>query len=243
METYLHKEETYKIIGACFVVYNEMGCGFLESVYQECMEMELGEQSVPFQSQQKLRLKYKGKRLEKTFEPDFVCFDKIIVEIKAVSVLTDEHRAQLINYLHALALKSGYWSTSGIIASWSMSGSFARHTAHFLICEICVIGGQKKGADMKTFFGGVVAAGIAAAGLAGEVRFDFESGDLQGWQVLDGAFGKVVSDREKEHHGGGPYTKEGKYFLSTLESADGQRPDDSFQGVSSRRWSRCRLRT
>lgn len=107
METYLHKEETYKIIGACFVVYNEMGCGFLESVYQECMEMELGVQSVPFQSQQKLRLKYKGKRLEKTFEPDFVCFDKIIVEIKAVSVLTDEHRAQLINYLHASGLEVG----------------------------------------------------------------------------------------------------------------------------------------
>ncbi len=107
METYLHKEETYKIIGACFVVYNEMGCGFLESVYQECMEMELGVQSVPFQSQQKLRLKYKGKRLEKTFEPDFVCFDKITVEIKAVSVLTDEHRAQLINYLHASGLEVG----------------------------------------------------------------------------------------------------------------------------------------
>jgi len=73
METYLHKEETDKIIGACFEVYNEMGGGFLESVYQECLEMELEAQAVPFQPQQKLRLKYKGKRLEKTFEPDFVC--------------------------------------------------------------------------------------------------------------------------------------------------------------------------
>lgn len=73
---------------------------------------------------------------------------------------------------------------------------------------------------------------VAAAGCwAAEVRFDFESGDLQGWRVLDGAFGKVVSDRAKEHHGGAPYSKEGAWFLSTLESADGQRPDDSFQGV------------
>ena len=78
---------------------------------------------------------------------------------------------------------------------------------------------------------GLLAVGVAAAGLAAEVRFDFESGDLQGWQVLEGAFGKVVSDRAKEHHGGRPYTQEGKYFLSTLESADGLRPDDSFQGI------------
>jgi hypothetical protein len=63
------------------------------------------------------------------------------------------------------------------------------------------------------------------------VRFDFESGDLQGWRVVEGEFGKVVSDRAKEHHSGGPYAKEGTYFLSTLESADGQRPDDSFTGV------------
>jgi len=84
---------------------------------------------------------------------------------------------------------------------------------------------------MKTFFSGFFAAGIAAAGLAAEVRFDFESGDLQGWQIVEGGFGKVVSDRAKEHHSGGPYTKEGKWFLSTLESADGQSPDDHFTGV------------
>ena len=107
METYLYKDETYKIIGACFEVYNEMGCGFLESVYQECLELELKSQAVPFQPQQKLRLKYKGKSLEKTFEPDFVCFDKIIVEIKAVGALADEHRAQVINYLHASDMEVG----------------------------------------------------------------------------------------------------------------------------------------
>jgi hypothetical protein len=78
---------------------------------------------------------------------------------------------------------------------------------------------------------GLLAAGLAAAGWTAEVKFDFESGTLQGWRVLEGGFGKVVSDRAKEHHGGAPYTQEGTYFLSTLESADGQQPDDSFQGV------------
>jgi len=84
---------------------------------------------------------------------------------------------------------------------------------------------------MKKVVVGFLAAGIAAAGLAAEVRFDFESGDLQGWQIVEGGFGKVVSDRAQEHHSGGPYTKEGKWFLSTLESADGQSPDDHFTGV------------
>lgn len=79
-----------------------------------------------------------------------------------------------------------------------------------------------------TLFG---AAGFALAGWAAEVRFDFESGDLQGWAVLEGGFGKVVSDRAKEHHGGAPYTKEGSFFLSTLESEDGTRPNDAFTGV------------
>jgi len=77
-----------------------------------------------------------------------------------------------------------------------------------------------------------VLAALAAAGcVAAEVRFDFESGDLQGWRVVEGGFGRVVSDRDKEHHSGARYTKEGRYFLSTLESADGQRPDDGFTGV------------
>jgi len=77
----------------------------------------------------------------------------------------------------------------------------------------------------------LAAAGFAMGALAAEVRFDFETGDMQGWQVLEGTFGKVVSDRAREHHGGGPYTKEGRCFLSTLESADGQWPDDQFTGL------------
>ncbi|MFA6633631.1 MAG: hypothetical protein WCU90_15115, partial [Kiritimatiellia bacterium] len=73
--------------------------------------------------------------------------------------------------------------------------------------------------------------GVTLAARSGAVRFDFESGDLQGWEVVEGAFGRLVSDRTKEHHGGAPYTKVGTFFLSTLESADGTRPDDRFEGV------------
>jgi len=84
---------------------------------------------------------------------------------------------------------------------------------------------------MKKMLSGLGVIAIAAGGWAAEVQFGFESGDLQGWRVLEGEFGKVVSDRANEHHGGGPYTKDGTWFLSTLESKDGQTPDDTFTGV------------
>jgi len=95
------KEETYLILGACFEVYNEMGRGFLEPVYQECLEKELRLQEIPFESQLVLELEYKGQKLEKRYQPDFVCFGSVVVEIKAVSRLLVEHEAQLINYLNA----------------------------------------------------------------------------------------------------------------------------------------------
>jgi GxxExxY protein len=104
MEDFPHKDQTYKIIGACFEVYKEKGCGFLEAVYQECLEIELGLQLIPFVAKLPLRLEYKGRPLRQTYEPDLICFGKVIVELKAVSELADEHRAQVINYLNA----SGY---------------------------------------------------------------------------------------------------------------------------------------
>ncbi|MGA2866957.1 MAG: GxxExxY protein [Verrucomicrobiota bacterium] len=107
MENFLHKKETYKIIGACFEVYKEKGCGFLEPVYQECMEIELGLQAIGFVAKQSLRLQYKGQPLKHTYEPDLVCFGKVVVELKAVSALADEHRAQLLNYLNATGLEVG----------------------------------------------------------------------------------------------------------------------------------------
>jgi GxxExxY protein len=107
MTDILFKEESYKIIGSCFEVYNDKGCGFVEPVYQECLEIELGLQGIPFQSQQQLRLFYKGKELKQKYIPDFMCYEQIIVEIKAVSQLTDEHRAQVHNYLKATGFRLG----------------------------------------------------------------------------------------------------------------------------------------
>jgi len=101
------KDKTYRILGACFEVYNELGCGFLEPVYQECLELELSKQEIPFESQKILKLKYRGKELIKTYQADFVCFGEVIVEIKAVSRLTGEHRAQILNYIHASGIDVG----------------------------------------------------------------------------------------------------------------------------------------
>ncbi len=103
----IHKEESYKIIGACMEVYNEKGFGFQEAVYQECMELELGFQNIPFQPQKELGLEYKGHPLKQKYIPDLLCFGKIVVELKAVSALTDEHRGQVLNYLRATGMKLG----------------------------------------------------------------------------------------------------------------------------------------
>ena len=103
----LFKEETYKIIGACFEVYREKGCGFLEPVYQECLEIELRLNGVPFVPQKPLALEYKGTPLRSKYEPDFICYDKIIVELKAVKDLAPEHRAQAQNYLKATGFQLG----------------------------------------------------------------------------------------------------------------------------------------
>ncbi len=95
------KDESYRIMGACFEVYRVKGYGFVEPVYQECLALEFQDRSIPFVEQPTLALSYKGRSLEHAFSPDFVCFDQVIVEIKAVKTLNDEHRAQIINYLKA----------------------------------------------------------------------------------------------------------------------------------------------
>ena len=86
----IYKEESYKIVGACFEVYREKGCGFLEPVYQECMEIELRLQGIPFVPQKPLLLEYKGCPLRSKYQPDFLCYDRIVLELKAVTELTDE---------------------------------------------------------------------------------------------------------------------------------------------------------
>jgi GxxExxY protein len=103
----IFREECYRVMGACFEVYREKGCGFLEPVYQECLEIELGLQSIPFSAQPSLAMSYKGHPLKSRYTPDFICFDKVIVEIKAVSALLPEHRAQLHNYLSATGHRLG----------------------------------------------------------------------------------------------------------------------------------------
>src|SRR6266566_7959097 len=103
----LFKEESYKIVGACFEVYKEKGCGFVEPVYQECLELELAGQDIAFIAQKEIGLSYKGRPLKQIYRADFVCFGTVIVEIKAVSALADEHRAQVMNYLRASGIRVG----------------------------------------------------------------------------------------------------------------------------------------
>lgn len=103
----LFADESYQIMGACFEVHNRQGCGFLEAVYQECLAMEFAHQNVPFVAQPELPLSYRGQRLRQTYQPDFICYGKIIVEIKAVGQLIDQHSAQVINYLHAGGFELG----------------------------------------------------------------------------------------------------------------------------------------
>ncbi|NLF37890.1 GxxExxY protein [bacterium] len=103
----LMQDETYRILGACFDVYKRMGCGFLEPVYQECLGIEFGFHSIPYVEQKILGLKYRDRALRLTYKADFVCFDKVLLEIKAVEELADAHRAQVLNYLHASGLQVG----------------------------------------------------------------------------------------------------------------------------------------
>ena len=103
----LLEDETYAIRGACFEVYKEKGSGFLEGVYQECLELELGIQGITFVARPELRLTYKGVLLAQTYIPDLIVFEKVIVELKAVRELTDQHRAQVLNYLKSTGMQVG----------------------------------------------------------------------------------------------------------------------------------------
>lgn len=107
MNKLINEQETYAILGACFEAYKEKGCGFLEAVYQESLEIEFELQNIPAKALVPLSLTYKGRKLKKSYEADFICYDKVLVELKAVSTLTDEHRAQVQNYLNATGLRVG----------------------------------------------------------------------------------------------------------------------------------------
>jgi GxxExxY protein len=107
MTEIIYRNESYAIIGACFEVYNSKGCGFLEPLYHECLAIEFEHQRIPAISKPSLTLSYRERTLLQTYEPDFICFGKIILELKTASALADEHRAQLLNYLHATGFELG----------------------------------------------------------------------------------------------------------------------------------------
>lgn len=99
MAELIFKEQSYKIIGCCFEVYNELGPGFLEAVYQEALSIEFQKQAVPFIAQAEMNIYYKGIELKKKYYPDFLCYDNIILEIKAMENLSPADEAQILNYL------------------------------------------------------------------------------------------------------------------------------------------------
>ena len=98
---------TYRIIGAAMEVHKELGCGFLEAVYQEALEKEFRDREIPFKSQPPVQIMYKGELLNKTYQPDFICFGNVLVEIKALSILSGTEESQIINYFKATGLETG----------------------------------------------------------------------------------------------------------------------------------------
>ncbi len=107
MTDLLLKDEVYAIIGAAIQVHSVLGPGFLEPVYQEALELECGWRKIPFVAQKRLEISYRGQKLLKEYIADLVCYDKIIVEIKALDQLTGREESQLLNYLKATDMKVG----------------------------------------------------------------------------------------------------------------------------------------
>lgn len=104
----IHENESYAIRGAVFEVYKNLGNGFLEAVYQEALEMEFEKRGIPFAAQPEIKIFYCGAKMKQRYRPDFVCFDRIVVELKSVGGLNDSHRSQLLNYLRATRLPLGF---------------------------------------------------------------------------------------------------------------------------------------
>ena len=105
MRELLFKDEVYAIVGAAITVYNELGAGFLESVYQEAMELELGDRQIPFQPQVPLRINFKNRVLDKKFCADLICYSAVLVELKAMDQIGKREEAQVLNYLKATGLR------------------------------------------------------------------------------------------------------------------------------------------
>ena len=108
MSNLFYRDESYKIRGALFAVHNELGCGFLERVYQDALEVEFRLRNIPYEREKTIQVVYKGEPLGEPYRADFVCYGKVIIELKSVSEILDVHRAQIINYLKATKIKLGF---------------------------------------------------------------------------------------------------------------------------------------
>ena len=109
----LFKKEVYRIMGACFEVYKELQCGLYEPIYQEALELEFISRRIPYEREVPLLVYYKGQELRKKYIADFVCYDNIILELKAVDFMTSEHESQLLNYLHITKFSLGILANFG----------------------------------------------------------------------------------------------------------------------------------
>ncbi|MEO6875468.1 MAG: GxxExxY protein [Opitutaceae bacterium] len=103
----LFRDECYRLIGACLAVHTDKGNGFVEPVYQDALEIELELSGIPFDAQRNYQISYRDRPLKHSYTPDLLCYDEIIVELKAAKCLTDEHRAQVLNYLKVTGLHLG----------------------------------------------------------------------------------------------------------------------------------------
>ena len=107
MAKLIFREESYLIIGACMEVHRELGCGFLEAVYQTALAIEFERQKIPFEREKEIEIFYKGIHLNKKYCADFICYNKILLELKAMNNLISEHESQILNYLKATQLRLG----------------------------------------------------------------------------------------------------------------------------------------
>jgi GxxExxY protein len=103
----LYRDEVYRIIGACVAVHKDKGNGYAEPVYQDALEIELALSGIPYDAQRNYQIYYRERPLKHSYTPDLLCFEKIIVELKAAKTLADEHRAQVLNYLKVTGLQLG----------------------------------------------------------------------------------------------------------------------------------------
>jgi GxxExxY protein len=113
MADLIYPNEYYEIIGACFEVHKNLGSGFLEAVYSEALMLEFEERNIPYEKNKELSIFYKGRQLTKKYYADFVCYDKIIIEVKAMDALVPEHISQVLNYLKTTEMRLGILANFG----------------------------------------------------------------------------------------------------------------------------------